>query len=95
MNNAEMNEHLEILVTETNRYATQRRLNFETTEYEIMAFMGINFIMVIKRLPGLEDYCSTDKIIGNEKIRFLVEISNDWSKDLSETNAYKTLESWW
>ena len=33
------------------------------------AFLGINFIMGIDKLPSLEDYWSTDKCIGNDKIQ--------------------------
>ena len=51
-----MNELLEIIVTETNRYATQKGRNFETTEDEMKAFIGINFIMGINKLSSLEDY---------------------------------------
>ena len=36
----EMNELPEIPVTETNRYDTEKRPTFETTENEIMAFLG-------------------------------------------------------
>ena len=64
-----MNELLEIIVTEMNRYATQKSRNIETTEDEIKAFFGINFIMGINKLPSLENYWSTDKCIGNEKIQ--------------------------
>ena len=64
-----MNELLEIIVTETNRYATQKVCNFETTEGEMKAFLGINFIMGINKLPSLEDYWLIDKYIGNEKIQ--------------------------
>ena len=64
-----MNELLEIIVTETNRYATQKGRNFETTEDEIKAFLEINFIMGINMLPSLEDYWSTGKCISNEKIQ--------------------------
>ena len=31
------------------------------------AFLGINFIIGINKLPALEDYWSTDKCVGNEK----------------------------
>ena len=64
-----MNELLEIVVTETNRYATQKGRNFETTEDEMRAFLGINFVTGISKLPSLEDYWSTDKCIRNEKIQ--------------------------
>ena len=56
----------------TNRYATQKGSNFETMEDEMKAFLGINFIMDINKLPSLEDYLSTDKCIGNEKIQNLM-----------------------
>ena len=64
-----MNELLEITVKEMNRYATQKGRNFETTEDEMKAFLGISFIMSINKLPSLEDYWSTDKSTGNEKIQ--------------------------
>ena len=67
-----MNELLEIIVTKTNRYTTQKGCNFETTEDEMKAFLGINFIMGINKLPSLEDYWSTDKCIGNGKIQNLI-----------------------
>ena len=64
-----MNELLEIIVTEMNRYATQKGRNIETTEDEMKAFFGINFVMGINKLPSLEGYWSTDKCIGNKKIQ--------------------------
>ena len=33
------------------------------------AFLGINFIMGINKLPSLEDYWRTDKCIRNKKIQ--------------------------
>ena len=33
------------------------------------------------------------KVIKN--IKFLGEISNNWPNDLSGTNVYNSLESWW
>ena len=63
-----INELLEIIVTETNRYATQEGCNFETTKDEMKAFLGINFIMDINKVPSLEDYWSTGKCIRNEKM---------------------------
>ena len=46
---AVMNELLELIVTETNRYATHKGHNFETTEDEMKVFLGINFIMGINK----------------------------------------------
>ena len=64
-----MNELLEIIVTETNKYFTQKGPNSETTEGEMKAFLGINFIMGINKLPSSEDHWSTGNCIGNEKIQ--------------------------
>ena len=64
-----MNEPLEIIVMGSNRYATQKGRNFETTEGEMNAFLGINFIMGINKLPSFEDYWSADKCIGSKKIQ--------------------------
>ena len=64
-----MNELLEIIVMETNRYATQKGHNFETTVDKMKVLLGINFIVGINKLPSLEDYWSTDKCIENEKFQ--------------------------
>ena len=39
-----MNELIEIILTEANRYAAQKRRNFETMEDEIKAFHGLLYI---------------------------------------------------
>ena len=64
-----MNELLEIIVKEANRYSTQKGRNFEATKDERETFLGINFIMGINKLPYLEGYWSTDQCIGNKKIQ--------------------------
>ena len=69
----EMNELLEITVTERNRYSTQKGRYFETMEDEMKAFLGINFILGINKLQSLEDYWSTDKCIGHEKIQNIMK----------------------
>ena len=63
-----MNKFLEIIATESNRYATHNGSNFETMKEEIMAFLGRNIIMAINSLPAVEGCWSADKSIGNEKI---------------------------
>ena len=60
---------MKFIVTETNRNATQKGLNFETTKDEMKVFLGINFILGINNLPSLEDYWSIDKCIRNEKFQ--------------------------
>ena len=64
-----MNKLLEVTVTETNRYTTQNGRNFETTEDEMKALLGIIFFMGINTLPSLEDYWSIGKGIQNEKMQ--------------------------
>ena len=64
-----MDKLLEINLMETNRYATQKGRNVEAMEDEIKAFLRINFIMGMNQLSSLENYWSTDKCIGNEKIQ--------------------------
>ena len=64
-----MKDLIDIIVTESNRYATQKGRNFETNEEEMMAFLGVNFIMAINKLPSIEDYWSTDQYIGNQNIQ--------------------------
>ena len=49
----------EIILTETNRSPTQVGRNFETTDTDTKAFLGINFIMGINKSPSLEDCWST------------------------------------
>ena len=49
-----MNELLEIIVAETNRYATQKGPNFEIMEDKMKAILGINFIMGINKLTSSE-----------------------------------------
>ena len=63
-----MNDPLEIIVTKTNRYATHKGCNLETTEDEMKAFLGINFIMGINKLPSLQNSWSIDKCTENENI---------------------------
>ena len=60
---------LDTILTKTNRYAAQKDCNFETMAGEMKAFLGINLIMGINRLPSFENYWSTDKYIGNKKIK--------------------------
>ena len=51
-----MNKLLEIIVTETNRYAAQKGCTFETMENEMKGFLGINFTMDINQLQSLKGY---------------------------------------
>ena len=50
-------------------YAQQNGRQFETNNEEMMAFLGMNYIMGINRLPSVKDYWQVDEYIGNEDIR--------------------------
>ena len=66
-----------MIVVETNRYARQklstspeRLANFVlVTRAEIKAFMGINIIMGIAKLPQVALYWSSDDYFGNQGIK--------------------------
>ena len=62
-----MNERLKIIVTETNRYVSQKGCIFEKMRTKIIAFLGINFIMTTNRLLAVKDYWPEGKSIGNVK----------------------------
>ena len=51
-----LEELLEIIVEQSNLYVYQKRRNRTITKEELKAFLGINFIMTIKRLPTIADY---------------------------------------
>ena len=61
-----------ILVEQTNLYARQNGRQFETNSDEIKAFLGINFVMSINKLPNLKSYWQIDEYVGNEGIRNVV-----------------------
>ena len=51
-----LEELLEMIVEQSNLYAYQNRRNFTVTKEELKAFLGINFIMTIKRLSTVAEY---------------------------------------
>ena len=55
------------------------------------AFLGINFIVGIKKLPSLEDYWSTDKCIGNEKIQNVMTRTR-FQSVLQNPSCYRTFK---
>lgn len=58
-----------LIADQTNLYAQQNGREFVTNEEEINAFIGINFIMAINKLPCISDYWSTNAMTGNESIK--------------------------
>ena len=51
---------VEIITAETNKYANQNSRNFETAKKEVLAFLYINSIMAVNRLPWIENYLSVE-----------------------------------
>ena len=64
-----MNKLISHILSQTNLYATQKGHNFVTNDAEIKAFLGMNSIMSINKLPTIEHYWSTDRFIGNQALR--------------------------
>ena len=56
---------LSLLKTESDRYAEQNGRMFQTTLEELCAFLGINILMGIHKLPKMRDYWSVDEGLGN------------------------------
>ena len=54
--------------TESERYAEQNGRMFQTTLEELCAFLGINILMGIHKLPKMRDYWSVDEGLGNTLI---------------------------
>ena len=58
----------ELIVEQSNFYAPQHRRNFTITKEELKAFLGINFVMAISKLPKIAKYWRVDNLIGNDSI---------------------------
>ena len=64
-----LEELLEMIVEQSNLYAYQNRRNFTVTKEELKAFLGINFVMAINKLPTIAEYWRVDNLIGNDGIQ--------------------------
>ena len=58
-----------LLKTESKRCAEQNGRMFQTTFEELSAFIGINVLMGIHKLPKMRDYWSVDEGLGNTLIQ--------------------------
>ena len=59
-------ERLLLLIKrESERYAGENRRMFQTTFLELWAFLGINILMGINKLPKMRDYWSDEEGLGN------------------------------
>ena len=61
-----LEELLELIVEQSNLYAHQNGRNFTVTKEELKAFLGINFVMAINKLPTIAEYWKVDNQIGND-----------------------------
>ena len=63
-----LEELLELIVEQSNFYDHQNGTNFIVTKEEVEAFLGINFVMAINKLPTNTKYLRADNMIGNDGI---------------------------
>ena len=64
-----LEELLELIVEQSNLYAHQNGRNFTVTKEELKAFLGINFVMAINKLPTIAEYWKKDNLIGSDGIQ--------------------------
>ena len=66
---------LSLLKTESEGYAEQNGRMFQTTLEELCAFLGINILIGIHKLPKMRDYWSIDEGLGKTMTKdWLLEI---------------------
>ena len=53
-----------MIVTQSNAYATEKGYSLELTIEELQAFLGINLVMGMLRLPQVRDYWANDEIFS-------------------------------
>ena len=63
------NELLRHICDQTNLYATQNGRELATNPEKIRAFLGINYIMWISKLPNVKCYWSVDCYLSNDGVR--------------------------
>ena len=64
-----LNELVKHICDQANLYATQNGREFVTNPKEIRAFLGINYIMTISKLPNMKCYWSFDSYLSNDGVR--------------------------
>ena len=96
----ELNELVKFICDQSNLHAAQNGREFATTSEKIRAFLGINYILSIYKLPNLKCYWSIDSYLSNDGVRntmtnILMKIlqnlhfNNNETADKSD-KAYKT-----
>ena len=64
-----LNELVKIICDQSDLYVAQNGREFATTLEETRAFLGINYIMSISKLPNLKCYRSVDSYWSNDDVR--------------------------
>ena len=67
-----LEELLELIVEQSKiskLYAHQNERNFIFIKEELKAFLGINFVIAINKLPTIAEHCRVDNLIGNDGIQ--------------------------
>ena len=71
-NSIHLNELISHIIAQSNLYGSQNGPNFITNDAEMKAFLEINSIMSIDKLPSIKHYWSTDKYIDNQGQRDVI-----------------------
>ena len=96
---------LSMMKIESERYAAQNGRQFQISKEEFCAFLGVNLLMGINKLPTMKSYWSVDEGLGNSLIqkamkraRFLEILQNihfaDNHKELPPTESEETDRAW-
>ena len=91
---------IKLIAVEGNLYAQQKVREFQTNEQEMRAFLGINYVMSINKLPTIKSYWVCGQYVGNEGIRNVMSRSrfeeilqnlhfSDNTKDDKSDKGYK------
>ena len=64
-----LNELVKHICDQANLYVRQNGKEFATNPEEIRAFLGINYIMSISKLPNVKCYWSVDSYLSNDGVR--------------------------
>ena len=64
-----LEELLGLIFEQSNLYARQNGRNFTVTKKELKAYLAINFVMAINKLPTIAEYWRVDNLVGNDSIQ--------------------------
>ena len=64
-----LEEQIELIVVRINLYTQQKGKKFMIDNDEVKAFLDINYIMAINKLPTITENWKVDNLIGNNIIQ--------------------------